>query len=309
MLAGHDFGVSPDWPLRLVGRQGEYALLRERLDAALLGTGSLVLVSGEAGIGKTSLAAAIGQHATGLGAIVLTGRCYDRTETAPYGLWIDLFARYRRVERPSTLPSVPPAFARQDSVAAIPNQATIFHQIDDFMRAITTMHPMVIILDDLHWSDPASLDLLRPLARMVSALPILIIAAYRSDRLPREHALNVVASLLVREADADRIVLDRLTKVDLRAYVAGRFTLPDGDAAALVKYLHARTEGNPFFVTEVLHALREEGILRQEADVWALGDLRAARIPLLLRQVIDAHLQRLGIEALRLLQVAAVIGT
>ena len=90
------------------------------------------------------------------------------------------------------------------------------------MRAITAMHPMVIILDDLHWSDPASLDLLRPLARMVSALPILIIAAYRSDRLPREHALNVVASLLVREADADRIVLDRLTKVDLRAYVAGR---------------------------------------------------------------------------------------
>ncbi len=278
-LSARGIGVAPDGSPPLVGREREFDRLRERLDATFSGVGTLILLSGEAGIGKTSLAAAIGQHAMGRGAIVLTGRCYDRTETAPYGLWTDLFARYALGERPSTLPSVPPAFARPDGMGAIPNQVTLFRQVYDFVQVIAARHPVVLILDDLHWSDPESLDLLRRLARQLHTLPVLIIAAYRSDHLSHEHALNVVVPLLVREADADRIVLDRLTKADLLEYVARRFALPDRDAAALADDLHARTEGNPFFMTEVLHALRDEGILRRGANAWALGDLRTARIP------------------------------
>src|SRR4051812_43892103 len=103
----------------LVGRERELAILSTRLDTALAGQGSLVLIGGEAGIGKTALADTICQEARHQGAIVLTGRCFDLAETPPYGPWIDLWARY---PIDSSLPALPSAFAERGTVGVVASQ-------------------------------------------------------------------------------------------------------------------------------------------------------------------------------------------
>ncbi len=294
----------PDASPSLVGRDREQDALRRHMAAALAGHGSLALIGGEAGIGKTALAEAACAEAAERGALVLIGRCYDLSETPPYGPWIELFARYRQQ---GGLPPLPDAFARRGTVGEVTSQAALFQQALDFFTALAEARPLVLLLDDLHWADPASLDLLRFLARSVAAMPLLILATYRADELTRRHPLYQLLPTLVREAHADRLDLQRIEEADIRALVAARYALPSGDTARLVAYLHARSEGNPFFLGELLRTLEAERILRR-GDGWALGNLTQIRVPALLRQVIDGRLARLGEEAQRLLAVAAVIG-
>jgi predicted ATPase len=112
-------------PSALVGRDHELALLRQQLDAAVSGQGSLVLIGGEAGIGKTTLAESLCREAEEKGARVLIGRCYDLTEIPPYGLWVELFGRYRCEEG---MPAPPNAFARRGTVGAVTSQAILSWQ-------------------------------------------------------------------------------------------------------------------------------------------------------------------------------------
>jgi predicted ATPase len=141
----------------LVGRERELTTLREHLAAALAGRGGLVLIGGEAGIGKTTLAEATLREAADGGATVLVGRCYDLTETPPYGPWRDLFAH---------APDAGAGFAGslEGEAGAVPNQGALFDRVRIFFADLAARRPVVAFLDDLHWADPASLDLLRYLA-------------------------------------------------------------------------------------------------------------------------------------------------
>src|SRR5262245_38577784 len=130
-------GAAPDGPTPqrgttppLVGREREQAALREALAAALAGRGSLVLIGGEAGIGKTALAEEVGREATAQGALSLVGRCYDLTETPPYGPWAEALARAPRADG---LPAPPAALAGDtDASGAIASQAALFAQVRDY---------------------------------------------------------------------------------------------------------------------------------------------------------------------------------
>jgi predicted ATPase len=117
-------------PLLLVGRDGELGVLHEQLAAALAGHGSLVLTGGEAGIGKTALADALCRDAEAQGALVLTGRCYDLTQTPPYGPWVGVFGQYHRADR---LPAPPPAFAHRGTIGAVASQAALFREVTAFV--------------------------------------------------------------------------------------------------------------------------------------------------------------------------------
>jgi predicted ATPase len=260
-------------PPALFGRERELALLRDHLTAALNGSGSLVLIGGEAGIGKTVLAEALCGEATEQGALVLTGHCYDLTETPPYGPWVDLFAHYRPTD---DLPPPPAPFAERGTVGAVASQATLYHAILDFLSTVAAQRPLVILLEDAHWQDSASLDLLRFLAREVASQPLLLLVTYRSDELTRRHSLYPPLPTLVREASAARIVVRPLDATDTGALVRARFLLPQANATRLISYLDRRGEGNPFFIGELLQALIEEEVLRHEGDGWVLGDLTGA---------------------------------
>ncbi len=288
----------------LIGRDRELAILREHLADALAGRGSLVLIGGEAGIGKTTLAEALCREATQQDALVLVGRCYDLSETPPYGPWVELFVRFKRHDDAPPLPEV---FAHRGTAGEVASQAALFQQVTDFLVALAA-RPLVLLLDDLHWSDPASLALLRFVARALPDAPILLVATYRVDALTRHHPLYALVPLLVRESRATRLDLQPLAAAALHALVAARYDLPPGDEARLVAYLGGRAEGNPLFVGEVLRTLEESHVLRRDGDGWILRDPSGTPVPALLRQVIDGRVARLDGGVQVLLDVASVIG-
>ncbi len=302
-----------DWPSSsfadhrplLVGRAREQALLHERLDALLAGQGSLILIGGEAGIGKTALAEAFAREATFRGVLVLTGRCYDRSATAPYGPWSELFTC---ISPPLEIPPLLSDIAMGGIVKEITSPATLFARIQDVLRSIAAHRPAVLLLDDLQWADQASLDLLRFLARQSTLLPVILLVTYRADALTRRHPLYGLIPVLVHDAPALRLDLRRLDEEAVRGFVQVRFQLSRLDEDRLVSYLDNRAEGNPFFIHELLRTFEEEGLLRRVGGSWALGDLAQVRVPPFLRQVIEGRLACLGEEARELLAVAAVIG-
>ena len=264
-----------------------------------------MLIGGEAGIGKTALAEGLCREAGQLGARVLTGRCYDLTETPPYGPWLELFGQYRPIDGS---PPLPEAFARRGILGAIASQPLLFRQVADWCAALAAVRPVVILLEDLHWADPASLDLLRSLARTVADIPLLLLATYRADEFADHHPLGQLMPAMIREAPTTRLAVRRLDPDAVHALVAARYRLPGPDLPRLVTYLHGRSAGNPFFIVELLHALEEEGTMRAEGEGWRLGGLAGAHIPPLLRQVIDGRLDRLDARVQHLLAVAAMIG-
>jgi DNA-binding CsgD family transcriptional regulator len=294
----------PNHGLTLVGRARELGLLRDRLGAALDSQGGLVLVSGEAGIGKSALAEAVLLEASARGISVLVGHCYDLSDTPPYGPWIELFASPREAD----FPIPPPALSRANGADGFTGQITLFDQVRAFFASAGERGPVVVLLDDLQWADAASLDLLRSLARSVATLPMLLIGIYRSDELPREHSLSRLLPLLEREAGATHLRLQPLETDAMRALVDTRYHLPGSDALRLVQDLQRRAEGNVFFAVQLLRSLEDDGVLRFTSEGWSLGDLRRVQVPPLVRQVIEGRLARLDDAIVRPLSLAAIIG-
>ena len=290
----------------LAGRDRELTTLRTALAAAMTGHGSLVLIGGEAGIGKTALAEALLAEAYEQGVLVLVGRCYDLTETPPYGPWAEALVS---APHDAELPALPVAVLPPERGGEIlANQEAILARVRAYLEALSTRQSLVLLLDDFHWADPASLDLLRLVARGLTAVPLLLLATYRADEIAADHALAMLLPLLTREARAARLDLRPLDQDAIAALVAARYALGMVDQAYLVGYLTMRTEGNALFLGELLRTLEDEGLLRQDSDRWTLGDLGRVPVPALLRQVIGGRVARLTPETGRLLAVAAVVG-
>src|SRR4051794_12595876 len=236
--------LSPTAPPPLVGRDRELALLDERLTAAQGGRGSLVLIAGEAGIGKTALADCLARAAMDAQLTVLAGHCYDRTETPPYGPWREIGRRVEALPDAVNAPPVP----RLDGATS---QADLFAQAHDFLAALTTLRPAVLVLEDLHWADRASLDLLRFVAHGLGDLPLLLVGTYRSEELDRRHPLAALVPLLVREGPTARLDLRPFGTEAARALVRARYNLAEHTVQRLAAYLIERTEGNALFLTEL----------------------------------------------------------
>lgn len=287
----------PPAPL-LVGRASELAVLRGCLAESLAGRGGLVLIGGAAGAGKTALAETLCREAAEQGALVLIGRCYDLTETPPYGPWAEAWAQF-----PAT-PGLPPPPSALQTAAQSPAQ--FFAEVRAFFAAAVAQQPLVLLLDDLQWADAASLDLLRALARALQPLRLLLLVCYRPDEIDRHHPLSSLLPLLVREARATRLAVPPLPAAALRELVGARYALPVADEERLGAYLARRSEGNALFATELLHALEEAGALTPGGT--EAGDFTLVAVPPLLRQVVEGRVARLGSAAESLLDIAAVIG-
>ncbi len=292
-------------PAPIFGREREQSRLRELLDQAISGQGSLVLVSGEAGIGKTTLVTDLTRQAEDDGVLVLSGGCYDLTTTPPYGPWIEALDGY---VPNGGLPVLPAWFHDPDELLEIGSQAALFAQTRAFFTAVADIRPHLLLLEDLHWSDPVSLELLRFLGRYVGDQPFLLVGTYRDDELTRRHELYQLLPQLVRESDAQRVHLRSLNQIAVREIVKDRYDLTEADVVRIVEHIWRRSEGNPFFAGELLHGLEDDQVLRYTEEGWELGDLDQVHVPPLLRQVLDARLAGLTTETRSALQIAAVIG-
>jgi DNA-binding CsgD family transcriptional regulator len=168
----------------------------------------------------------------------------------------------------------------------------------------------VLLLEDLHWIDQASLDLLQHLVSRLGHLSVLLVATYRDDEVTRHHLLFRHLHELTRDGNAQRVLLQRLDRTATEALIRRRFALADADLARLTTYIFTRSEGNPLFASELLQALAANGTLRTITadDDWVLGDVSLAAVPPLVQQVIEARLARLSPAAREVVDAAAVIG-
>jgi DNA-binding CsgD family transcriptional regulator len=287
-----------------VGREAELTVLRQCFARAVAGDGNLVLISGEAGIGKTSLVRAL-VGGIQQEALVLSGHCYDLSKTPPYGPWFELTARFNRVQ---DVPELPERLIQGTRFEELTSQLALFEVARDFFQSVAKQRPLVLVLEDLHWSDQESLELLRFVARSLEGNRILLMATYREDDLTRRHPLFMLLPSLNRETQATRIELRSLTVADVHALVDLYYSLSAGDKARLVDYLLTHAEGNPLFTVEILRTLEQKGLLRSSGDDWKVSDLRQVPMPSLVRQVIERRLAQLKEQAIHMLEMAAVIG-
>lgn len=288
----------------MIGRSRERVLLHEEVVRAIAGRGRLVLIGGEAGIGKTTLARDAVQEARQRGALVLSGNCHDLTSSPPYAPWLDLATGY---PVDPTLPPFPPAFAGGD-LAGIQSQSALFSETLAFLTAIARSRPVVVLLEDLHWSDSASLELLRFLSARISELPVLLLITYRVDELTRRHPLYQQLPGLIRSGLGIRLDLRRLDESAIGELIRMRYRLPVDDEKRLLDYLEQHAQGNPFYATELLRALEEEGELLITSSGSSLAVLERLVLPTLLTQIIEARVGRLNESARKPLSIAAVIG-
>jgi class 3 adenylate cyclase/tetratricopeptide (TPR) repeat protein len=308
-----------------VGRADERQRLAGALRAATVGERRFVLVAGEPGIGKTRLAAELARSAADAGAIVLFGRS-DEDLSAPFQPWVQALGhlaahadpealRADAGEAPGVIARLVPELARRLGVAPSepsPNdpeaeRARLFEAIDALLASASQGAPLVIVLDDLHWADKPSLVLLRSLVRSSRLAALLLIGTYRETDLARTHPLAEVLADLRREPRVERMLLRGLGPEDVSALVASRGQ--QEPPAEFVAALHAETEGNPFFLEEVLRHLVETGALRLEDGRWTSDrSLSELGIPEGIREVVGRRLSRLSETANQALGVAAVIG-
>ncbi len=292
----------------LVGREQEAARIRELIGRARDGSGSLLLLSGEAGVGKSTLAHGLAGDS---GLTVLRGAA-AQTGAAPHGPLVAALRSYLHAV-PGGLDDIGPL--RPHLALILPelgppapdsDRATLFEAIRCALVDIGGEGPAVIVLDDLHWSDEATLDVLAALAGSLPELPLLMIAAYRSDELPRGHALRRLRNELRRAGALDEMALDPLDR-DGTAAVA-ESVLGEPLSPALASVIHDRTQGVPFFVEELAAALAGGGLVRSGADGAELDCGESLPVPATVRDAVLMRAARLPEDARAAADVAAVAG-
>jgi tetratricopeptide (TPR) repeat protein/tRNA A-37 threonylcarbamoyl transferase component Bud32 len=295
-----------------VGRGREVDAICRAVDRALAGEGGVVFVTGDAGMGKTRLAEHAADYARLRDANVLWGRCYEGEGAPPYWPWSQVIRNYTQDHDPETLSAVMGAGAadiaqmesevrrRLPDLAPPPQlepeeeRFRMFDSITRFLLAAAEREPMVVLLDDLHYADRASLLLLEFLAQELSSAKLLVVGTYRDVELQPGDDLTHTLATVARLHAPRRIALSGLTESEVASYMqaSGR---TDADER-LVKAVFEKSEGNPFFVTELVRLL-EAG---QPPD--------HLNIPDEVRDVIDRRLACLSDSCREALTVAALMG-
>ena len=304
-----------------VGREHEIKQLQATFDAALSGKGALAMVVGEPGIGKTAVCEQLATYVTLRGGTTLTGHCYEEGSLSlPYLAFVEALRSYA-TSRPaeelrkelgtaaSDLARIVSEVREQLHVEPRPpgdpeeDRWRLLQAVTGFLRNASTVQPLLLVLEDLHWADQGTLDLLQHLARNIQGTRLLAIGTYRDVEVDRSHPLSATLAELRRGAEFGRVLLRGLGTPEVQrmlvaitgAEVPGR----------LAESIHRQTEGNPLFVQEVVRYLVEEGHLGH----GAIGATTAVMsIPEGLRDVIGRRIARLSPECNRLLAIAAVIG-
>jgi tetratricopeptide (TPR) repeat protein len=301
-----------------VGRDAELERLRGAFDEAFAGRGSLVMLVGEPGIGKTRTAQELATYAQLRGGRVLWGRARETAGAPPYWPWIQIgnaFSASTDITQGGTalqydmLAALVPLFpALRQLFPGLPElpelhdgEAAQFRLFEAYTRFVAQIAdpPLLVILDDLHWADKPSLLLLEHLAEELTHLRVLVVGTYRDTDLARTHPLSEALATLNREPGFLRVPLRGLSRTETTAYIQAAANVEP--AAVVLDRIVEETEGNPFFLSEVVNLLTQEGTLAKTS----LSDIA---IPDGVREALGRRLDRISSETNETLQVAAVVG-
>lgn len=310
---------------RLVGRTAELSEACELWRRAREGHGHAVLFSGEPGAGKTRLAREITMQAAVDGAVILSGGCYEYEANTPYAPFVEAFRRWVREQRDDKIlretlgeavaqiaklaPEIHSRlgpFAQRVQLRADEERLVFFDGIAQVFADLAHRRGLLFFADDLHWADPGTLQLLSHLLRQLRETQLLIVGAYRDTELDRMHPL---ANALVdwnRERLVTRIALRRFDVAETTAQIGA--LLGDSVSADFGESVHLETEGNPFFVEEVLKSLIEQGSVRLESGQWKRCEAGQLVIPQSMKEAIGSRLNRISRESNEVLRAAAVLG-
>ena len=307
-----------------VGRAPEQAQLAAALDRAFAGAGSLVMVVGEPGIGKTRLLEQFSAHARTTGARVLTGRCYDGDWAPPFSPFVDAIKQHAMTTSAQRLREqlgadagvlariVPMLHDRMPNIAEPPampaegERYRLLEAVSGTVGRIAAERMLVLVLDDLHWADKGTIAMLQQVARTSATQRVLVLGAYRDIELDRTHPLADALVGLRREKHFARIALRGLDGAEVAELLD---TIAEQDVPApLAEAIARETEGNPFFIKEVLLHLVEEGKIVQSGGAWTSTlSIAEMGIPEGVREVIGRRLSRVSETCGRMLTVASAL--
>ena len=308
-----------------VGRHREMDHLKGIFEQVLSGRGRMVTLIGEPGIGKTRTAQELATYAGMRGASVLWGRSYESGGAPPYWPWVQAIRSYVTATEPNELRSqvgdtasviseiIPTVRTALPEVQPPPivndpesRRFRLFDSISTFFKQVASVKPVVLMLEDLHWSDKPSLMLLEFVVRELANCRMLIVGNYRDVELNRRHPLAVTLGELTRERLFERVVLRGLQRHDVERFI--EIAAGINPPPALVDAVHSQTEGNPLFITETVRLLIQEGDIASGQAARSGTTSWEIRIPEGVREVIGRRLDRLSVRCNDALTIAAVIG-
>jgi class 3 adenylate cyclase/tetratricopeptide (TPR) repeat protein len=313
--------ASPD-AMAFTGRVAQMQRLQDAWTEAAAGEVRAVFVSGEPGIGKTRLAAEVARIAHDAGALVLYGRCGDQLSVPfqPFAEILEWYLDHAESvivgEQPGHLARLSPRVA--DRVPAPPpassdpetEQYRLFGAVASWLTELSTVLPVLVVLDDLHWATQPTLLMLRHLLQTVESARLLVVVTFRDTDLDGDSPLGPRFFDFARLSNVQRLSLEGLDLPNVASLVAS-----DGEAAvstdveAFVSSLVDDTGGNPFFIGEVLRHLVATGLLTERDSRFALhGTVGAFEIPDGVKEMLRQRFRLLGDSAVEVLAAAAVVG-
>jgi tetratricopeptide (TPR) repeat protein len=309
----------------IVGREAELARLWNAAERALAGHGSLVLVGGGPGVGKTRLSTEFLAQGSARGFTCLNGRCYERDEPHPLMPFVEIIEgalagassveqfRTMAADDAAELAQIAPALRRVFSELRAPAELPtpqlrhqLFQSLFAFLARLSRTQPLLLLVDDVHWADESTLAMLNFLAGRLQHVAVLVVANYRDEGLDATRPLNRTLEELVR-LGIDPIKLGGLPREGVTQMLASlcRRHPPEH----LVTLIFEETQGNPFFVEEVFSHLLEEGkVYNQAGDFREASDSDDLTVPENVRLVLGRRLDRLSKDAREVLSAASVIG-
>jgi DNA-binding CsgD family transcriptional regulator len=308
----------------LIGRVAQLDALERRIALARESHGQTLLIAGEAGIGKSRLLAEVQARAVQQGFALFQGRCFAPDRALPYAPLIDLLRTFLAANPVDAIAdAMGPGVA--ELVKLLPELADIlvdaasmpmlapeqekrrcFQALTQFFTRLAARQPLLVSIEDLHWSDDTSLEWLLIMARRVAAAPILLLLTYRGDEV--QPGLAHMLAGLDRERLADEVGLTALSAAEVDAMLRAIFLQRRPIRSDFLAALYTLTEGNPFFIEEILKSLIAAGDIFYARGQWDRKPLGELHIPRTVQIAVRQRAERLRPDARRVLTLAAVVG-
>jgi DNA-binding SARP family transcriptional activator/tetratricopeptide (TPR) repeat protein len=312
---------------RLFGRRVELSRCAAESQRVGRGEQRTVLIAGEPGIGKTRLAAELASKLHAEGMTVLWGRC-DPDLGLPYQPFVEILAHFARFSPQrvwadqgaryvNELARLVPELAGSVSPGLTPAEQSdgahrhvMFAAVETVLRNAALERPLALIVDDLQWADKPTVLLLRYLLLASQPMPAMVVATYRSTEQETQRAVDTLLADLRRQPGVEWLTLGGIPPehaIEMAQDLAQEPLDPAG--ARLVRGLWEQTDGNPFFIGEIVRSLNESGGVNRAGRALAAGGRPAVIMPTSVRETIAARVRRMGARAAQVLSAAAVIGT